>query len=75
MDTVFSIGDKKQWITEWLEMTENTFMRELPKYPEEWNGMELRQRIADIASEEAWEGMMKPKRKKAYDDFIKENGF
>ena len=60
--------EKREFIDSILDMTRGWMIARLDVYPENWDGLELRQLIADFAQEQIAYVKMDRKRKKEYEN-------
>lgn len=61
--------ERQFFILELLGHVREDILKENPKYPSSWNGIELRQRISDIYSQVVIKGTMSRKRRLDYNNY------
>jgi len=60
--------EKEEFVTALIKKCKEDILKEIPIYPDEWNGIELRERIKDVYSQVII-GKMDRKRKMEYNNF------
>jgi len=57
-----------------IENVKKNLLKEVDRYPEKWDGIELRERIKDVFSQVVIKGTMSKKRKRDYNNYCIVNG-
>ena len=66
--------EQKQWIKGLINNVLRDILEESEKYPSNWDGIELRERIKDAFDSVVIKGVLTGKRKRDYKNFILVNG-
>lgn len=67
--------ERVKFITQLVNDVKRDLIKESKKYPKEWNGLELRERIRDFFSQVVIKGTIGRTRKKEYTNYCLVNGF
>jgi hypothetical protein len=62
--------ERERFINGLIENVRKDLVEENAKYPLEWDGIELRERIKDVFSQVVIKGSISPKRKRDYNNFV-----
>lgn len=65
--------EKTKFVLDITENLRNTLLEQVPKMPEEWDGIEIRQLLADLATSKFNYQPMNRSRKRAYKNTIMVN--
>jgi hypothetical protein len=66
--------ERERFINGLIENVRKDLVEENAKYPLEWDGIELRERIKDVFSQVVIKESISPKRKRDYNNFVLVNG-
>jgi len=62
--------ERKKFIRQLCDNVRDDLLKESVKYPKEWDGHELRERIKDAYSQVVIKGVMSISRKREYNNFV-----